>query len=83
MFVKVKRVGGSMAVVIPAPIASEMNLSAGTALAVSLEDDKLVLRKSRRPRRSMDQLVAEIDPAAYKRRRKRDLDDKPVGREIW
>lgn len=84
MTVVVKKLGGSVAVVIPKAVAREMELSEGTALDMSAAGAEIVLRKQgRRPRRSVRQIVAQINPAAY-RRHNRDLrEDRPVGKEIW
>jgi antitoxin component of MazEF toxin-antitoxin module len=83
MTVSVKRVGGSMAVVIPAAVARDMRLVEGTALDVSAAGDAIVLRRtSRRPRRSLAKIVAGIKPANYRRRRELGQDP-AVGREAW
>jgi antitoxin component of MazEF toxin-antitoxin module len=84
MTVTVKRVGGSVAVIIPAAIARDMDLTDGTALDVSATSDGIVMRrKGRRPRRSLAKILAGISPAAYRRRRRELGDDPPVGREVW
>ena len=84
MTVTVKRVGGSMAVVIPAAVARDMELAEGTALDVSTTSDAIVLRRSgRRPRRPLAKVVAAIKPASYRRRRLELGQDAPVGKEIW
>jgi len=83
MTVTVKKLGGSMAVIIPKAVASEMELAEGTVLDVSATSASIVLRRQgRRPRRPIGQIVAQIKPGTY--RRHRDLaDDPPVGREVW
>ena len=86
MVVMVKKVGGSMAVVIPRAIARELELSEGTALDVSTTAQSLVMRKrTRRPRRRLAEIVAGIKPAAYRRRTRALNDDGggAVGREAW
>ncbi len=84
MTVMVKRVGGSVAVVIPKAVAREMDLTDGTPLQMSTTADAIVMRReSRRPRRPLKQIVAKLSPASYRRRRRELGDDAPVGREIW
>jgi AbrB family looped-hinge helix DNA binding protein len=84
MTVTVKRVGGSVAVVIPAGIARDLGLSEGTALDVTTTADSIVMRlRGRRPRRRLAKIVAAIKPANYRRRRRELGDDPPVGKELW
>jgi antitoxin component of MazEF toxin-antitoxin module len=84
MTVIVKKIGGSVAVVIPKALAREMQLSEGTALDVSSTPTEIVMRKQgRRARRPLGRLVAGMDPAAYRRQNRDLLAEPPVGREVW
>jgi antitoxin component of MazEF toxin-antitoxin module len=84
MTVTVKKVGGSVAVVIPAAIARELALTDGTALEVSTTADSIVMRRrGRAPRRRIGAIVACIKPASYRRRRRELGEDSPVGKEVW
>ena len=84
MTVTVKKVGGSMAVVIPVGIAREMGLAEGQTLDVSTTADAIVMRRrGRRPRRPLSRIVAQIKPQNYRRRRRELGEDPPVGREAW
>ena len=84
MTVIVKKIGGSMAVVIPMAVARDMGLTEGTPLVVSGGDAAIVLRKrGRRPRRPLAKILAKIKPASYRRRARELSDDHPVGREVW
>jgi antitoxin component of MazEF toxin-antitoxin module len=79
----VKQLGGSVAVVIPKALAREMGLTEGTALDISSAAGGMVLRKQgRRPRRPLSGIVAEIEPASYRRRRREFAEDRSVGKEI-
>lgn len=83
MTVMIKKIGGSFAVVIPKAVARDMNLSEGTCLDMSTSADGIVLRRrGTRPRRPLAQLVAQIDPRAYRKRNREMLGDPPVGREV-
>ena len=80
----VRRIGDGLAVVIPKPVAREMQLSHGMALDIGIADGALVMRKEgRRPRRSLKTIVAQIKPDAYRRRRREFSDQGRVGKEIW
>ena len=83
MTVMVKKIGGSVAVLIPKAVAREMQLTEGTTLEISSSPDVIVMRRQgRRPRRSLHKIVAQIKPATY-RRRTRELADRPTGKEAW
>jgi antitoxin component of MazEF toxin-antitoxin module len=84
MTVLVKKIGGSMAVVIPKGIANEMEISEGTSLEISASAGSIVMRKrGSRPRRPLSEIVAQIDPAAYRKLRREFPDHGPVGKEYW
>jgi antitoxin component of MazEF toxin-antitoxin module len=82
--VTIKKIGGSVAVLIPKAVAQEMGLIDGTPLEISNTADALVMRKrGRRQRRSMRKIVEQIKPASYQRRNRDILEDGAVGKEIW
>jgi antitoxin component of MazEF toxin-antitoxin module len=86
MTVTVKKLGGSVAVVIPKGVAREMELLEGTPLEISATGDAIVMRKQavrRRARRPIAELVKKIKPSAYKRRNKEQAERGPLGREMW
>ena len=84
MTVMVKKLGGSVAVVIPKSIAQEMQLSEGVSLDITTSDAGIVLRRpGRRPRRPMREIVAQMNSAAYRRHNREMSADRPVGKEIW
>ena len=86
MTITVKKIGGSMAVLIPKAVAREMELREGTAIELTSNGDALVMRRQRRnrhrARRPLAKIVAQIKPGSYARRRKEFGGDKPVGKEI-
>lgn len=86
MTVTVKKVGGSVAVIIPREVAREMELAVGTALDVSTAGGAIVMRKQgrrRRARRPLAAIVSRISAANYRRRGRELGEDGPVGREVW
>ena len=64
-------------------VAREMNLVPGTALEISSSSTSIILKKRQtRRRRSLSQIVAQINPTSYRRHNCEFLADTPVGREI-
>lgn len=83
MVATVKKIGGSVAVIIPKAIASGMGLGPGTSVDVVQEDDTIVLRRSsKRNRTPIVELVRQIDADAYARHRQ-EWNERPVGKEVW
>ncbi|MDB5320198.1 MAG: hypothetical protein JWN40_1829 [Phycisphaerales bacterium] len=83
MTIVVKKIGGSVAVLIPNSVAREMGLADGTPMELTANAGAIVMRKrGRRPRRSLKSIVDQIRPASYRRRREL-LDEGAVGREHW
>src|SRR5262245_50010129 len=61
MTVTLKKVGGSIAMIIPKAIAQELDLRDGTAMSLTSESDSIVLRRpGRRPRRPLAEIVNKI-----------------------
>jgi AbrB family looped-hinge helix DNA binding protein len=86
MTVTIKKIGGSMAVVIPKAVAREMELTEGTAMEITSKGDDIVMRRQRgkrRQRRPLAKIVAQIKPASYRRRNRELAGDRPVGKELW
>jgi antitoxin component of MazEF toxin-antitoxin module len=84
MLTTVKKLGGSVAIVIPKAMASSNELTPGTTVDLEQSAEGIVVRRARaRRRRSIDQIVTEIDPAAYTRRREESRQDAPMGKEVW
>ena len=84
MTVTVKRIGGSLAVVIPRSIAADAGLAEGASLDVSRTAAGILFRQAgRRPRRSIAAIAKHLDVGSYKRRREEMRgDDRAVGREL-
>ena len=84
MTVITKKLGGSVAIVIPKAVATEMRLVEGSPLELTTTSQGILLRKQgRRARRPLARIVAQMKPAAYRRRRRELGDDPPVGKESW
>lgn len=59
-----RSVGGSIAMTIPKSIVDELGLRADGRVDVVVEDGRMVMRTSARPRYKLDDLLAQCDPAA-------------------
>ena len=82
MTVTIKRIGGSLAVLIPRAIALESGLAEGASLDVKRTAEGILFRPAeRRPRRPIDRIVKQINRRSYVRRNA-ELNEKAVGREI-
>ncbi len=81
-----KKTGGSLVMTVPAAARDALGLLAGTEMAVSIEDGRLVLEPMQRsrPRYSLAALLAQCDPSAPHTKEERAwIDAPPVGRELW
>lgn len=80
MLTKVQKWGNSVALRIPKAFADEMQMTAETAVEMSIEDGKLVISPVEHPQYVLEELLAQITPE--------NLHDEvdwgaPVGRETW
>lgn len=83
MTVTLKRIGGSLAVVIPRAIAVESGLAEGASLDLSRTSTGILLRqRNRRPRRSVAAIAKQLKPDIYARRSAEILSVAPAGKEI-
>lgn len=84
MTILVRKIGGSLGVVIPKAVVREMELSAGASLTIRTGDGEIVMRKRpERVRRPIGQIVAQIKRSSYRRHGRELAEDRPVGREVW
>jgi antitoxin ChpS len=87
---RLKKTGGSLVMIVPAPARDLLNLTEGQEMLVSVEGSRVVMEpvattppmRVRRPKYTLDELVAGIEPDED-----RDttgwIDAPPVGRETW
>lgn len=78
-----RKVGGSVMLVIPPALLEVLHLQAGEAVGLTLEDGRLVLLPRKGPRYSLDELLAQCDPN-IPRTEEEDawLQTAPVGNEL-
>ncbi len=78
-----RKVGGSIMLVVPPAWLNVLHLRAGTRVEIAVESRRLVVEPQRRPRYTLNELLAQCDPKASRAKEERGwLDDKPVGREL-
>jgi antitoxin ChpS len=78
-----RKVGGSIMMVVPRPILDELRLSAGSPVDLAVEGERLIVAPQRKPRYTLEELLAKCDPDAPLSPEEREWLDAPaVGREI-
>ncbi len=78
-----RKVGGSVMMAVPTAMLDQLDLQAGSTVALSIEQGKLVVTPSAKPRYTLEQLLAQCDAAAPAVEADQDwLSDRPVGNEL-
>jgi antitoxin ChpS len=78
-----RKVGGSIMVAIPPSILEQLDLRAGATVALEVEDERLIIEPRRKPRFTLDELLAECEPSEGRANEDQDwLASPPVGREL-
>jgi antitoxin ChpS len=78
-----RKVGGSVMMAVPPAILNVLNLGVGATVGMAVEDGRLIVGPSPRPRYTLDELLAQCDPKAERNPEDFEwLEAKPVGKEI-
>lgn len=78
-----RKVGGSVMLAIPPAILNLLRLRPGASVGLTVDHGCLVVEPKPRRRYSLDELLAQCDPAAEISEEDRAwLDNKPVGKEL-
>lgn len=78
-----RKVGGSVMLAVPPALLEILQLRAGATVNIAVKSGRLVVEPKKRPRYTLDELLAKCDRKA--RRVKQDrawLEAKPAGREL-
>lgn len=68
---------------VPPALLDILGLRPGEKVGLAVEKGRLVVEPHRRPRYTLDELLAQCDPKAPRSRREREwLEDNPVGGEL-
>ena len=78
-----RKVGGSVMLAVPRAVLDVLGLRPGAKLGIAIERGRLVLEPPKRPRYTLDELLAQCDSKARRTKEDREwLDNQPVGREL-
>jgi antitoxin ChpS len=86
-----RKVGGSVMLAVPPALLNVLQLQPGAKVGIAVESGRLVVQPRKRPRYSLDELLAQCDPKAPRSKRasragskqqREWLNSKPVGREL-
>lgn len=80
---KLRKVGGSVMMVVPPAILEMLRLRADATVALAVEGERLIVESPRKPRYTMTDLLAQCDAhAAHTQEDREWLDSAPAGREL-
>jgi antitoxin ChpS len=78
-----RKVGGSVMMVVPPTILERLRLRAGSTVEIETDGDRLIVEPQRKPRYTLEELLAQCDPSApFSEEDRAWLDGMPVGREL-
>ncbi|MCO6188226.1 AbrB/MazE/SpoVT family DNA-binding domain-containing protein [Rhizobium sp. L1K21] len=78
-----RKVGGSIMLAVPPALLDVLHLTAGAKVGLTVDNGRLVIEPSARPRYTLDELLAQCDPSAELTTEEREwLDAKPTGGEL-
>lgn len=78
-----RKVGGSIMLALPPALLDVLHLAAGAKVGLAVDNGRLVVEPAARPRYTLDELLAQCDPAADPALDDQVwLDAKPVSREL-
>jgi antitoxin ChpS len=78
-----RKVGGSVMLAVPPAILEQLELKAGVTVGLAVDGDRLILQPQKKPRYTLDELLAASDylqPMPHEDREW--IDAPPVGREL-
>ena len=80
-----RKVGGSVMLVIPPAILDQLELKAGATVGLAVDGERLVMQPRPKPRYTLDELLAKCDPTDNTEMSEEDrlwINLPPVGREL-
>uniref|UniRef100_A0A8J4H9F4 Antitoxin n=1 Tax=Acidicaldus sp. TaxID=1872105 RepID=A0A8J4H9F4_9PROT len=78
-----RKVGGSIMLAMPPALLDVLQLRVGAKVGLAVDNGRLVVEPSARPRYTLDELLAQCDPSAALTAEDREwLDAKPIGGEL-
>lgn len=77
-----RKVGGSVMLAVPPALLELLELKAGAKVEIGVDGERLVV-ETRKPRYTLEELLAQCDPTAeYTDEDREWINDGPVGREL-
>lgn len=73
-----RKVGGSIMMAVPPAVLDMLKLAAGSTVAVTVDAGRLIVEPQRRPRYTLDELLAQCDPGPPITAEDREWLDAPV-----
>ncbi len=78
-----RKVGGSIMLAVPPALLGILRLRPGAKVGISVDSGRLVVEPQRRPRYTLNELLAQCNPRAGRSKEDREwLDDRPAGAEF-
>ena len=78
-----RKVGGSVMLAVPPAVLDMLHLQAGATVGLVVDGGRLIVEPQRRPRYTLEELLAQCDLSADLTQEDREwLDAKPVGSEL-
>ena len=78
-----RKVGGSVMLAVPRAVLGVLGLRPGAKVELAIERGRLVVEPPKRPRYTLDELLAQCDSKTRRTKEEREwLANKPVGREL-
>jgi len=78
-----RKVGGSIMLAVPPALLDLLRLRPGAQVGIAIESGRLVVEPQRRPRYTLQELLAQCNPKAARTKEEREwLSSKPAGAEI-
>ena len=73
-----RKVGGSVMLAVPPALLDVLHLGAGAKVGLAVDNGRLVVEPSTRPRYTLDELLAQCDPSADLTPQEREWLDAPA-----
>ena len=78
-----RKVGGSIMLAVPPALLDILRLQPGAKVGLAVRSGRLVVEPQRKPRYTLDELLAQCNPKAPRSKEEREwLDGKPAGGEL-
>jgi antitoxin ChpS len=78
-----RKVGGSVMLAVPPAILEQLELKAGSTVGLAVDGERLILQPQKKPRYTLDELLAASDYSQPMSQEDREwIDGPPVGREL-